>query len=842
LPSIIKSFTLARSNNKSFFILGFEMDCLMPIYKISPLKLILKFFRVIFKLLFVFLVITAIVTSLVVYNCGDENFKFDFKDKLVGNVTQLNPIRVGREIAPTTEQEVVSAITDTSGSISIGGGRYSQGGQVAYPDSLHIDMRQFNKVLAFDKDKKQITVQTGIRWRDIQDYIDPYNLSIRIMQTYSNFTVGGSLSVNVHGRYVGEGPLIKSVDHIKIILADGSVKTASPSENSELFYGAIGGYGGVGVIVEATLNLADNIRVERTSAPMDITAYKNFFFENVRNNPSAVFINGDIYPPHYDRVRSVTWVKTDKPLTDEQRIRPRDAEYYWGPRIVDFIADYDAGLWLREHVIDPVLYFSKPVVWRNNEASYDVRELEPASRKKTTYGLREYFVPVARFDEFVPKMRDIFLKHDADIVNVSIRHAHQDPGALLAWAKTEVFAFVVYYRQGTSREDQEKVKLWSKEMIDAAVSVQGSYYLPYQVYESRAQFAAAYPHAQEYFSLKQRLDPKFRFRNQLWGKLYPDDDLQFDKDKVKQYFRGEEQTFLTIPEWYLVFNPVEYATYLAADNAPSRFPFWESISEYWRLYDRVRVVTKDVYPENDQYITMLRVIGISTTVEYMYKGLYEKTIGTFTAWTANGELTPEDKIITQAQLAYSKLIYDEAWYKFDFFPWVKKIWADTDFFGKNFIRKLERKLFFSLEFTLKTGYAKLIGYAAQSSYEQSDGFIYMTAKGAGNVQAPAKILEQKDDSYLLAIPRWGLFTKTLPILVEQGFVFQDISGNTRIVLSYIGNGDLNDLNHSKLLFASPLVSNAQQQRAYVYAAVSNLKNAMQELQVNGFTLEHMYDY
>lgn len=814
----------------------------MPTYKVSALKKIYTPFFAVFKLLLAFLIITAIATTLVVYRCGDDDFKFDFNDKLVSNVTQLNSVRVAREISPTTEQEIVSAIMETSGPISIGGGRYSQGGQIAYPDSLHIDMRKFNKVLAFDKNKKQITVQTGIRWRDIQDYIDPHDLSIRIMQTYSNFSVGGSLSVNVHGRYVGEGPLIKSVESIKIVLADGSVKTASPAENPDLFYGAVGGYGGLGVIVEATLNLTDNIRVERTSVPMPIADYKKFFFDNVRNNQTAVFTNGDIYPPHYDRVRSVTWIKTDKPLTDDQRIRPRNDEYYWGPRVVDFIADYDVGLWLREHLIDPVLYLSSPVVWRNNEASYDVRELEPASRKTTTYGLREYFVPVENFDNFVPKMRDIFLKHDADIINVSIRHARQDPGSLLAWAKTEVFAFVVYYRQGTSREDQEEVKLWSKEMIDAAVSVGGSYYLPYQVYESRAQFAAAYPHAQDYFTLKQTLDPNYRFRNQLWAKLYPAGDLQFDKDKVKQYFRGEEQTFLTIPEWYLVFNPVEYANYLTANKAPSRFPFWQSISEYWRLYDRVKEVAKDVYPENAEYITMLRVIGISTTIEYMYKGLYEKTIGAFTAWTAKGDLTPEDRIIAQAQLAYSELIYDEAWYKFDFFPWVKKIWSDTDFFGENFIRKVERKLFFSLEFTLKAVYAKLIGQAVQSNYEPSDGFIYMTATGSGDVQAPAKILEQKGDAYLMAIPRWNLFTKTLPALIEQGYVFQDISGNTRMVLSYVGGSIPKDLKESTLLFASPMVSNPQQQRVYVYSAVSNLKNAMHELSAKGLSLEHIYDY
>ncbi len=85
------------------------------------------------------------------------------------------------------------------------------GGQIGSEDSLHIDMRGLNRILEFNPKEKTIRVQAGIRWRDIQKFIDPHHLSIKIMQTYSNFTVGGSLSVNSHGRYVGQGPLILSV-------------------------------------------------------------------------------------------------------------------------------------------------------------------------------------------------------------------------------------------------------------------------------------------------------------------------------------------------------------------------------------------------------------------------------------------------------------------------------------------------------------------------------------------------------------------------------------------------------------------------------------------------------
>lgn len=123
---------------------------------------------------------------------------------IVNDVSQLNPIVVNRAVSPRTIQEIQTAIKTSQGKISIGGGRFSQGGQIAIKDSLHLDMRQFNQVVAFTPSQREITVQSGMTWRDIQEVIDPYDLSIKIMQSYSNFTVGGSLSVNVHGRYMGE--------------------------------------------------------------------------------------------------------------------------------------------------------------------------------------------------------------------------------------------------------------------------------------------------------------------------------------------------------------------------------------------------------------------------------------------------------------------------------------------------------------------------------------------------------------------------------------------------------------------------------------------------------------
>ena len=221
------------------------------------------------KLFVTFLTTVFVFGAFILYSTSDMKHPLsDYDPLIVNDITKLNPIKVARVMKPKTSAEISNAVRTSEGYISIGGGRYSMGGQTAYEDSLHLDMRGFNRVLAFDKKEKTITVQTGLTWRDLQEYIDPHNLSVRIMQTYANFTIGGSLSVNVHGRYMGEGPLIRSVQSIKIILANGEEKVANRNVNSELFYSAIGGYGGIGVITEATLSLTDNVKIERKTTPL----------------------------------------------------------------------------------------------------------------------------------------------------------------------------------------------------------------------------------------------------------------------------------------------------------------------------------------------------------------------------------------------------------------------------------------------------------------------------------------------------------------------------------------------------------------------------------------------
>ena len=152
------------------------------------------------------------------------------------------------------------------------------------------------------------------------------------------------------------GPLIISVRRITVILADGRRVEASPTENSELFHGCIGGYGGLGVITEATLDLADNVRVERHDRTMPIGEYKRYFFDEIRSSPDAIFHNADIYPDEYTTVHAVTFARTDAPVTVPDRLIPADKSYRMNRFVYWVISEWPFGKALRQNVVDPLLF------------------------------------------------------------------------------------------------------------------------------------------------------------------------------------------------------------------------------------------------------------------------------------------------------------------------------------------------------------------------------------------------------------------------------------------------------------------------------------------------------
>ena len=438
----------------------------------------------------------------------------------IENVTRLYPVAVAQVVAPRTAAGVSSALTSWPGQVAVGGGRFSMGGQVAVRGGLHIDMRQMNGLVWLRPEDQAVRVQAGMRWRDLQDLLDPHGLAVKIMQSYANFTVGGSVSVNCHGRYVGLGPVGHSVRALQLVTADGNVLELGPQSRPELFSAAIGGYGAVGVITEVELDVVPNVRLQRRVTPVRLEDYVAHLRQAVLADPSAVLHNADLLPPEFASPVCVTWhrVGDDAALTEPERLVPRGRSYALEQSAIFMMTELPGGARLREKVIHPLLMGPPVVKWLNHEASLDVAELEPSTRAISTYVLQEYFIPASGFLGFARDMAALLRRRNVDALNVSIRHSPQDRVSALPWARDEVFSFVLYYKQRTWSRAREEVGAWTRELIALALRHGGRYYLPYQLHATVDQFNQAYPEAARLRRIKRQVDPSGKLSNELWRK------------------------------------------------------------------------------------------------------------------------------------------------------------------------------------------------------------------------------------------------------------------------------------------------------------------------------------
>jgi FAD/FMN-containing dehydrogenase len=439
----------------------------------------------------------------------------------VDDVSRIETIPVAAISTPTTSEDVRRCLRESTGKVSIGGARYSMGGQVAFPDSLHLDMRRMMGLVWLDPAARRARVRAGMRWRDLQELIDPHDLSVRIMQSYSNFSIGGSVSVNCHGRYGGAGPVAHSVRALQMVTAGGEALELSRDREPELFAAAIGGYGGLGVVTEIELDLDDNVAMARQAEFVALPEYPDYFREQILGNADAILHNADLVPPRFDHPLCITWRRTDAALTIHDRLVPKGLDYSRQQNLIWVASELPDSGKLRDRYFTRRLLEESVVAMRNHEASLDTASLEPRTRTFSTYLLQEYFVPERSFYGFSHTLASILQDSGANVLNVSIRHSPVDADTLLKWAPEPVFSFVVYYKQRNRRRADMAAESWTRRLVDAALAAGGRHYLPYRLHATPAQFDRAYPQVRNFASIKREIDPGNRFRNLLWDKYLP---------------------------------------------------------------------------------------------------------------------------------------------------------------------------------------------------------------------------------------------------------------------------------------------------------------------------------
>ncbi|WP_309728313.1 FAD-dependent oxidoreductase, partial [Chamaesiphon sp. OTE_75_metabat_556] len=138
----------------------------------------------------------------------------------ITDASKLEPTQVAAIFQPQSVAEIrhlIATAQRTGHKISMSGARHSMGGQIAAPDSIHLDMLKFDRIV-YNADTT-VTVASGATWKQIQLELGKHGRAVRVMQDSNIFSVGGSLSVNAHGKDPRFGSLIESVVSFKLLNA-----------------------------------------------------------------------------------------------------------------------------------------------------------------------------------------------------------------------------------------------------------------------------------------------------------------------------------------------------------------------------------------------------------------------------------------------------------------------------------------------------------------------------------------------------------------------------------------------------------------------------------------------
>lgn len=427
------------------------------------------------------------------------------------DVSGLNPTKVFKSYRPKTEEDLKATLKEAEENnwkITLGGQLHSQGGHQFYPGGIYIDMRCMDKILGFDPNARTIRVQPGMTWGRIQEHIHPYGLAIQSMQASNIFTIGGSLSTNVHGWDHKSGQLIETVKEIRVLMADGTIKKASRTENPELFSLAIGGYGLMGIILDATIELTDNAEYRKTAKELRLHNYPQFFEEHILKDPSIglhyarlSLNNNDLF----GKVIAVNYRETAKKqelLKEEEHIE-RNQFFFHVYRRHPFVRKIRWPLEVRRERQGEILC-------RNNAMRPEIEFLTYSCPRDTDI-LQEYFIPKQYFTEFTKELAKIVSENNVNLLNVTVRFVKGCDRSFLSYAKEDSFAFVLYINHETSKDGIDNAKKWTREMTEAALNYGGNFYLPYQQYQTDAQFQRGYPEFETFLEKKQVYDPKSRF-------------------------------------------------------------------------------------------------------------------------------------------------------------------------------------------------------------------------------------------------------------------------------------------------------------------------------------------
>ena len=305
--------------------------------------------------------------------------------------------------------------------------------------------------------------------------------------------------------------------------------------------------------------------------------------------------------------------------------------------------------------------------------------------------------------------------------------------------------------------------------------------------------------------------------------------------------RREANTYLTYPEWHIVYAYDGLAEVLERGDE-HRFDHWASIAGFWRSTCSVMRVADEHGGADWDTRSMIHTIGVSFTAEMSAKAAYEETIGRAAAALRGQKKTAQDTAVAQISADYATFLRQTPWYKYPFAVKRHELWSAP----ARGVRAWERRVGIGLELAAKAAYARVIAAAVAA---QAPAALLIRSVVTGIDQntlagiPTTTIVAVRPGGIEIETPRYDLFTRILAEIARRGGTMREIAGNDDIMVTVTvpAGADAPRLPRGHVIMRMPRDGFASD-RLLVDLKVSDLTSLLEAYPLGDPGVEHVFDY
>lgn len=401
---------------------------------------------------------------------------------------------------PRTEADLVDVVARAAAAgrrVKVVGAGHSFT-DIACTDGHLVDLGDYARLLRFDAETLQVTVQAGMSLSTLNRVLAQRGAALENLGDIAYQTIAGATSTATHGTGRRFGNLATRITGLRLVTGDGSIVTCSADENADIFSVARVGVGALGVLSEVTVQCVPAFNLHAVEEPLRVDAVLEAWDDLLDRNDHFEFF----------WVPNTGWALTKRNRRTAERVEPRSRWVRWRNEVLyDNVAFGVANRVARRRPsatrrLGKALPSAGRVEY--TEPSHQVF----ASARHVRFYEMEYAIPVDAVPEALNRIRALVKDEGIPLLfPVEVRAVAGDDIALSTAHGRETGYLAVHVYRGTSyqryfggveaiMDDYDGRPHWGK--------------LHFQTAETLAE---RYPRWAEFATIRDRLDPGRTFAN-----------------------------------------------------------------------------------------------------------------------------------------------------------------------------------------------------------------------------------------------------------------------------------------------------------------------------------------